>query len=44
MKLYVVHGINLDQLGTRQPEIYGTQTLSDLDLTFPKKNKWLCFH
>ena len=29
MKLYVVHGINLDQLGTRQPEIYGTQTLSD---------------
>ncbi|MDG1253455.1 MAG: type II 3-dehydroquinate dehydratase [Schleiferiaceae bacterium] len=29
MKLYVLHGINLDQLGQRQPEIYGAQTLSD---------------
>lgn len=29
MNLYVVHGINLDQLGKRQPEIYGTQTLGD---------------
>ena len=29
MKVYIVHGINLDQLGHRQPAIYGHQTLAD---------------
>lgn len=31
MKFLVIHGPNLDRLGTRQPEIYGTQTLEELD-------------
>lgn len=30
MKLLVVNGPNLDRLGTRQPEVYGTATLPDV--------------
>lgn len=30
MRLAVIHGPNLNLLGTRQPEIYGTETLEDL--------------
>jgi 3-dehydroquinate dehydratase-2 len=31
VKIAILHGPNLDRLGRRQPEIYGTATLADLE-------------
>lgn len=31
-RVEVIHGVNLDQLGRRDPEVYGTLTLTELEL------------
>jgi len=41
MVVHIVHGINLSQLGTRQPEVYGTLRLED---QLPVLQSWLDAH
>jgi 3-dehydroquinate dehydratase-2 len=31
-RVTVLHGVNLDQLGVRDPEVYGSQTLTELEV------------
>ena len=37
MKIYVINGPNLNLLGTREPEIYGYETLDGLNLKIKKE-------
>ena len=41
MRVLVIHGPNLNLLGERQPEIYGTQTLADIDAALLNEGKRL---
>ena len=36
MKILVIHGPNLNLLGTREPEIYGKETLEEIDARIKK--------
>ena len=40
-RVLVVHGPNLDLLGTREPEIYGATTLADIDADLARRAKEL---
>jgi 3-dehydroquinate dehydratase II len=41
MKILVVHGPNLNLLGTREPEIYGRTTLADIDAALQEEGRAL---
>lgn len=36
MKVYVIHGPNMNMLGIREPDIYGRQTYDDLVEYIPR--------
>ena len=37
MKLLLIQGANMEYLGTRQPELYGTTTAKELDKGLSKR-------
>jgi len=41
MNVTVIHGPNLNLLGTREPEVYGSQTLGDIDAMLEAEAKTL---
>ncbi len=41
MKVLVLHGPNLNLLGAREPEVYGTMTLSEIDERLVKSGREL---
>jgi 3-dehydroquinate dehydratase-2 len=41
MRVLVIHGPNLNLLGERQPEIYGTQSLAEIDAALMQAGKEL---
>ena len=42
--IFVLNGPNLNLLGTREPRIYGTQTLADISATLEQRAKSLKFN
>jgi 3-dehydroquinate dehydratase-2 len=42
MKFMVLHGPNLNLLGTREPEVYGSQTLADINNSLRDLSAELC--
>ncbi len=41
MKILILHGPNLNLLGTREPEIYGRTTLADIDAALQEEGQVL---
>ncbi len=42
--VYILNGPNLNLLGTREPEIYGHETLADIEKAAEERARALCLH